>query len=261
MLINVCREINFHNHYWMNNILRIPVSIKNDENNMFIRDYTRLTWQEMDVAWGHKFIYMYITLQQRIVFFRSHPPSLIKRKSFKKKMFRRAIGSGFKHLSSKSKVNSTVRSSSSFYLNRIANNTDDKSRSFSSSASYNVSSVDYMRGAVFWEENKPLTIEEFHLPRPKAGEVLIKTKACGVCHSDLHVMKGEIPFFSPCVVGHEITGEVVEHGPLTDAKTIQRFACLLFFNVLIELKFWSGCVILCALVPDFLLDLMLLELL
>lgn len=33
-----------------------------------------------------------------------------------------------------------------------------------------------MRGAVFWEPNKPLTIEEFHIPRPKAGEILIKTK-------------------------------------------------------------------------------------
>ncbi|KAG5041345.1 hypothetical protein JHK82_013454 [Glycine max] len=80
----------------------------------------------------------------------------------------------------------------------------------------------YMRGAVYWEPNKPLTIEEFNMPRPKAGEVLIKTKACGVCHSDLHVMKGEIPFSSPCVVGHEITGEVVEHGALTDSKTIER---------------------------------------
>ncbi|KAL0856492.1 hypothetical protein Bca101_061645 [Brassica carinata] len=46
---------------------------------------------------------------------------------------------------------------------------------------------------------------------------------CGVCHSDLHVMKGEIPFSSPCVIiGHEITGEVVEHGPLTDHKIIKR---------------------------------------
>ena len=34
----------------------------------------------------------------------------------------------------------------------------------------------YMRGAVFWEPNKPLTIEEFHIPRPKAGEVLVKNK-------------------------------------------------------------------------------------
>lgn len=80
-----------------------------------------------------------------------------------------------------------------------------------------------MRGTVFWEPDTPLTIEEFHMPRPKAGEVLIKTKACGVCHSDLHVIKGEIPFSSPCVIGHEVTGEIVEHGPLTDRKIIERF--------------------------------------
>lgn len=53
--------------------------------------------------------------------------------------------------------------------------------------------------------------------------------ACGVCHSDLHVMKGEIPFASPCVIGHEITGEVVEHGPLTDHKIIKRFLHLELF--------------------------------
>lgn len=47
--------------------------------------------------------------------------------------------------------------------------------------------------------------------------------ACGVCHSDLHVIKGELPFRYPCVLGHEITGEVVEHGPLTDSKIIERF--------------------------------------
>lgn len=80
-----------------------------------------------------------------------------------------------------------------------------------------------MRGVVFWEPNKPLSIEDFQMPRPKAGEVLIKTKACGVCHSDLHVIKGELPFASPCVLGHEITGEIIEHGPLTDARIIRRF--------------------------------------
>ncbi|XP_028770495.1 uncharacterized protein LOC114727890 [Neltuma alba] len=80
----------------------------------------------------------------------------------------------------------------------------------------------YMRGAVFWEFGKPLSMEEFHIPRPKAGEVLVRTKGCGVCHSDLHVIKDEIPFSSPCVLGHEITGEVVEHGSLTDNKTKER---------------------------------------
>ncbi|GAV61064.1 ADH_zinc_N domain-containing protein/ADH_N domain-containing protein [Cephalotus follicularis] len=91
------------------------------------------------------------------------------------------------------------------------------------SSAYHVSSGGYMRGAVFWEPNKPLTIEDFHLPRPKAGEILVKTKACGVCHSDLHVIKGEIPFATPCVLGHEVTGEVVEHGPLTHSNITQRF--------------------------------------
>ncbi|XP_044500096.1 alcohol dehydrogenase [Mangifera indica] len=130
---------------------------------------------------------------------------------------------------SSSTAKSSILSSISSFLNRnihqlnnASDHVTDHLTNHSSSASYHVSSGGYMRGAVFWEPNKPLTIEEFHLPRPKAGEILVKTKACGVCHSDLHVMKGEIPFSSPCVVGHEITGEVVEHGPLTDSKTTQR---------------------------------------
>ncbi|KAG6512237.1 alcohol dehydrogenase-like [Zingiber officinale] len=91
-------------------------------------------------------------------------------------------------------------------------------------AGYHVSGgPSFMRGTVFWEPNRPLTIEEFQMPRPKSGELLIKTKACGVCHSDLHVMKGELPFSSPCVVGHEITGEVVDHGAHTDIGVIKRF--------------------------------------
>ncbi|KAJ0096694.1 hypothetical protein Patl1_28149 [Pistacia atlantica] len=138
-------------------------------------------------------------------------------------MIRSAISK--KHSLLSSITNSPILSSSSSLLNRNnsqLNNASDHVTSHSSSASYHVSSGGYMRGAVFWEPNKPLTIEEFHLPRPKAGEILITTKACGVCHSDLHVMKGEIPFPCPCVVGHEITGEVVEHGPLTDSKTTQR---------------------------------------
>jgi len=56
----------------------------------------------------------------------------------------------------------------------------------------------------------------------------ILNAGCGVCHSDLHVMKGEIPFSSPCVVGHEITGEVVEHGQHTDSKTIERLKFVFF---------------------------------
>jgi len=79
-----------------------------------------------------------------------------------------------------------------------------------------------MRAAVLWEPRKPMTIEELKMPRPQFGEVLIKTKACGVCHSDLHVINKDQPYPIPCVLGHEITGEVVEHGKHTDPATVQR---------------------------------------
>ncbi|MBA0570285.1 hypothetical protein Golob_003963, partial [Gossypium lobatum] len=126
-------------------------------------------------------------------------------------------------LSSKPTIPSILLSSR-WFSNLVANNTDKAESSLPSTlAAYHVSSGGYMRGTVFWEPDTPLTIEEFHMPRPKAGEVLIKTKACGVCHSDLHVIKGEIPFSSPSVIGHEVTGEIVEHGPLTDRKIIERF--------------------------------------
>jgi succinate semialdehyde reductase (NADPH) len=43
--------------------------------------------------------------------------------------------------------------------------------------------------------------------------VLVKVAACGVCHTDLHVIKGEVAFPMPCVLGHEISGTVAELGP------------------------------------------------
>ncbi|KAJ7522370.1 hypothetical protein O6H91_18G008400 [Diphasiastrum complanatum] len=79
-----------------------------------------------------------------------------------------------------------------------------------------------MKAAVFWEAGKPLTIEDMRIPRPKVGEVLLKTRACGLCHSDLHVIKKDQHFPTPVVLGHEVTGEVLEHGPSTDPATIQR---------------------------------------
>ncbi|EFJ12439.1 hypothetical protein SELMODRAFT_182435 [Selaginella moellendorffii] len=79
-----------------------------------------------------------------------------------------------------------------------------------------------MRAAVLWEPGKPMTLEDMQMPRPKFGEVLLKTKACGVCHSDLHIIKKDQPFPLPVVLGHEVTGEIVEHGPHTDAATLQR---------------------------------------
>ncbi len=76
-----------------------------------------------------------------------------------------------------------------------------------------------MKAAVLSEVGGQLAIEDIPQPRPKAGEVLVKVTACGVCHTDLHVMKGEVKFPVPCVLGHEISGIVEEVSP--EVKTTQ----------------------------------------
>jgi len=70
-----------------------------------------------------------------------------------------------------------------------------------------------MKAAVLQAAGSPVVIEDIPVPRPRAEEVLIKVAACGICHSDLHVAKGELKFPLPCVVGHEISGVVHEVGP------------------------------------------------
>lgn len=61
--------------------------------------------------------------------------------------------------------------------------------------------------------SKPLTIEDIELLPPQVGEVLVKIRAAGLCHSDLSVIDGNRPRQMPMVLGHEATGKVVELGP------------------------------------------------
>lgn len=70
------------------------------------------------------------------------------------------------------------------------------------------------RGAVFREQKKPLSIEEIEFPDPKYDEVLIKTKAIGLCHTDLATIDGEFPLppLMPTILGHEIAGEIYMTG-------------------------------------------------
>ncbi len=49
-----------------------------------------------------------------------------------------------------------------------------------------------MRAAVLESAPGPLRIETFPVPVPNAGEVLVRVSACGVCHTDLHVIKDEV---------------------------------------------------------------------
>ena len=70
-----------------------------------------------------------------------------------------------------------------------------------------------MKAAVLREVDKPLTIEDIQLDRPGPREVIIKTGAAGLCHSDLSVMNGTISLGDfPLVLGHESAGTVVEVG-------------------------------------------------
>lgn len=68
--------------------------------------------------------------------------------------------------------------------------------------------------AVAWQAKAPLEIVELDLEPPKAGEVLLRMHATGVCHTDAFTLSGADPEgIFPSVLGHEGGGEVVEVGP------------------------------------------------
>ncbi|HEL3818592.1 TPA: alcohol dehydrogenase AdhP [Stenotrophomonas maltophilia] len=71
-----------------------------------------------------------------------------------------------------------------------------------------------MKAAVVREFGKPPVIEEVSVPRPGAGEVLVKIEACGVCHTDLHAAEGDWPVKPnpPFIPGHEGVGHIVAVG-------------------------------------------------
>jgi S-(hydroxymethyl)glutathione dehydrogenase/alcohol dehydrogenase len=68
------------------------------------------------------------------------------------------------------------------------------------------------KAAVLWEVGKDWSVEEIELDPPKQGEVLVKMAASGMCHSDEHLVTGDLPFALPIVGGHEGAGVVEEVG-------------------------------------------------
>src|SRR5215475_5141244 len=85
-----------------------------------------------------------------------------------------------------------------------------------------------MRAAIM--RNKKIVVDDIDVPKPGAGEVLVKTLSCGICGSDLHALKHAEklvegarrsggPFVMDLardiVMGHEFCAEVVDHGPAT----------------------------------------------
>jgi S-(hydroxymethyl)glutathione dehydrogenase/alcohol dehydrogenase len=88
--------------------------------------------------------------------------------------------------------------------------------------------MEMMRAAVLESAPGPLRIETIPIPQPNAGEVLVRVSACGVCHTDLHVIKAEVAFPTPAVLGHEITGTVVAlgagvQGPAPGTQVVSAF--------------------------------------
>jgi S-(hydroxymethyl)glutathione dehydrogenase/alcohol dehydrogenase len=66
-----------------------------------------------------------------------------------------------------------------------------------------------MRAAVLEEFGAPLVVQEVELAEPKAGEVLVRLEACGVCHTDMYTASGADPSgYAPAVLGHEGAGVV-----------------------------------------------------
>ncbi|WP_455382287.1 zinc-dependent alcohol dehydrogenase family protein [Salinispira pacifica] len=63
-------------------------------------------------------------------------------------------------------------------------------------------------------EEKPLSLAEVERPSPGAGQILVEVAVCGVCHTDLHTVEGDldVPSF-PLIIGHQIVGRVAELGP------------------------------------------------
>ena len=71
-----------------------------------------------------------------------------------------------------------------------------------------------MKAAVLREINKHLEVEEVSIDNPGPNEVLVRTRATGVCHSDLHFVEGKYRIRMPAVLGHEAAGTVESVGNL-----------------------------------------------
>src|SRR5690606_38387312 len=71
-----------------------------------------------------------------------------------------------------------------------------------------------MRATLLERPGMPLQAVERPVPRPAAGEILLRVDACGVCRTDLHLIDGEVPDpVLPMIPGHEIVGRVAAVGP------------------------------------------------
>jgi S-(hydroxymethyl)glutathione dehydrogenase/alcohol dehydrogenase len=76
-----------------------------------------------------------------------------------------------------------------------------------------------VKAAVCYEFGKPLVVEEIDIAPPQKGEVKVKLAATAICHSDVHLIRGDWGGQLPVVAGHESSGVIVEVGP--DVTSLQ----------------------------------------
>jgi S-(hydroxymethyl)glutathione dehydrogenase/alcohol dehydrogenase len=69
-----------------------------------------------------------------------------------------------------------------------------------------------MKAAILYEPKSPLVVEDVDICKPGPHEVLVRTKAVGVCHSDLHFIDGIYKHPTPVILGHEAAGIVEQTG-------------------------------------------------
>jgi propanol-preferring alcohol dehydrogenase len=109
--------------------------------------------------------------------------------------------------------------------------------------------VEMMKAAVVRELGKPLTIEEVPIPQPRAGEILMKVHACGVCGTDLHAAQGDWPVKPkpPFIPGHEGVGHVAAVGPgVTNLREGDRVGVPWLYTACGHCTYcWSGWETLC----------------
>jgi len=79
--------------------------------------------------------------------------------------------------------------------------------------------------AVLYEIKKPLVVEEVELLEPGPHEVLVRWTANGVCHSDFHIINGDVPHPLPVVLGHEAAGVVERVGPNVETVKAGDHVC------------------------------------
>jgi S-(hydroxymethyl)glutathione dehydrogenase/alcohol dehydrogenase len=77
-----------------------------------------------------------------------------------------------------------------------------------------------MRAGVFVGVDQPLSVEEVTPLPPGPYDAVVQIDASGVCHTDVAVVGGQLPWPAPAILGHEVTGTVVERGPMVSRVRI-----------------------------------------